>query len=356
MPFAMSTSRLEFKGRMQPKDDKYPMRIVSVGNNARCKGASKLSNINSKLSKLIANRSKLRKHIFMAPGYNIPLPRYVLVTTKTFITVLLSAITLFSIANPAQAEEQIADKFRIAIGGYTIPSMDTTISLTEATLGAGVSISPQDTLGLDTQYTVLRLDGYYRFNKKHSLTYSWYSINSRGSKILEEEFTWLDENGNTITIPIGASAQTQLDYDIFKLGYSWSFYHSNKVELAAGGGLHITKVAINLNVNDTLQGAIDTKDIKTTVPLPVLSVGLTYHASPKFHWYLKSEAFALAFEDWEGVYTDSALGLEYRFWKNLGLGAGLGSNALKVIEKTGEYKFSYDNRIAGLMLYVAGYF
>ncbi|WP_455207001.1 hypothetical protein [Kaarinaea lacus] len=276
---------------------------------------------------------------------------------RIFTILLLFACVGLLLPSRTYAEEkEVADKFRIAIGGYTIPSMDTTVSLTEATLGAGVSISPQDTLGLDTQYTVLRLDGYYRFNKKHSLTYSWYSINSTGSKILEEEFSWLDENGNTITIPIGASAQTQLDYDIFKLGYLWSFYHSNKVELAAGGGLHITKVAIGLNVSDTLQGHIDTKDIKTTVPLPVISFGLTYYVSPKFHWYLKSEAFALAFEDWEGVYTDSTLGLEYRFWKNLGLGAGLGSNALKVTEKTGEYKFSYDNRIAGLLLYVAGYY
>ncbi len=289
--------------------------------------------------------------------YNISPLRYILVTTRTFITILLSTAVLLLIPNLTQAEEaKVTDKFRIAIGGYTIPSMDSSVSLTEAELGAGVSISPQDTLGLKTEQTVLRLDGYYRFNDKHSLTYSWYSINSSGSKIIEEEFTWIDQDGNTVTIPIGASAQTQFDYDIVKLGYLWSFYHSNKVELAAGAGLHITKVSIGLNVDVTNQGAIDTKDIKTTVPLPVLSFGLTYNVTPKFQWYLKSEAFAITVDDWEGVYTDGTLGLEYRFWKKIGVGAGYANNSLQVTEETGEYKFSYDNRINGLLVYVAGYF
>ncbi|WP_455221321.1 hypothetical protein [Kaarinaea lacus] len=278
-------------------------------------------------------------------------------TRRIFTALLLIACAGLLISSQIYAEEtKVADKFRIAVGGYTIPSLDSTVALTDADLGAGVSISPEDTLGLESEQLVLRLDGYYRFNEKHSLTYSWYSINSTGNKLVEEEFTWVDENGNTVTIPIGASAQARLDYDIFKVGYLWSFYHSNKVELSAGGGLHITRVTIALDVNVTNQGPIDTKDVKTTVPLPVLSFGLSYRVTPKFHWYLKSEAFALAVDDWEGVYTDNTLGLEYRFWKNLGIGTGLGNNSLKITEKTGEYKFSYINRISGILFYVAGYF
>ena len=271
---------------------------------------------------------------------------------------LISASAGIFTSSQAYAEEtKVTDKFRIALGGYTIPSMDSTVSLTDAELGAGASISPQDTLGLKTEQTVFRLDGYYRFNNRHALTYSWYSIRSDGNKTIEEEFTWIDENGNTITIPIGARASTQMDYDIFKLGYLWSFYHSSKVELAAGAGLHITKVSIGLNVDDTSQGqTVEEKDVSTTVPLPVLSFGLTYGVTPKFHWYLKSEVFAIAIDDWEGVYTDGSLGIEYRFWKNVGLGTGFGTNSLKVTEKTGEYKFSFDNRISGLVFYVAGYF
>jgi hypothetical protein len=274
---------------------------------------------------------------------------------KKYFAALWMLCIFLTMVNLVRAEEPLPDKFKIAIGGYAVGRYDSTMSLTEPTLGAGVSISPEDTLGLDLKQTVTRLDGYYRFTPKHALTYSWYNINSTGNKTIDEEFEWLDENGNSVTIPIGAQANTDLDYDIYKIGYLYSFYHNDKVELAAGAGLHITSISVALDV-DTTSGPIETKNIKSTVPLPVLSLGLTYHVTPKFMWYLKSEVFAISIDDWSGTYTDSTLAMEYRAWKNVGLGAGLGSNALKIIEETGDYKFQYENRISGLNLYVAAYF
>jgi len=274
---------------------------------------------------------------------------------KKAITLLLMFSTFLPMANQVHAEEALPDKLKIAIGGYAVGRYDSTMSLTEPTLGAGVSISPEDTLGLDLKQTVTRLDGYYRFTPKHALTYSWYNISSTGNKTIDEEFDWLDQNGNTVTIPVGAQANTVLDYDIYKIGYLYSFYHNDKVELAAGAGLHITSISVALDI-DTTSGPIETKNIKSTVPLPVLSLGLTYHVTPKFMWYLKSEVFAISIDDWSGTYTDSTLAMEYRAWKNVGLGLGLGSNSLKIIEEPGDYKFQYENRISGVNLYVAAYF
>lgn len=271
------------------------------------------------------------------------------------ITAILALCSLFAFAIQARAEEPLPDKFKFAVGGYAVGRYDSTMSLTEPNLGAGASISPQDTLGLDLEQTVTRLDGYYRFTPKHALTYSWYSISSTGGKYTEQDFTWVDENGNEITIPFNTRVDTILDYDIYKLGYLWSFYHNDKVELAAGAGLHLTQISVAIEAETTSTG-IDAKNVKSTVPLPVLSFGLTYHVTPKFMWYLKSEVFAISIDDWSGTYTDSTLAVEYRAWKNVGLGLGLGSNALKIIEETDDYKFQYDNRISGINLYVAAYF
>jgi hypothetical protein len=273
-------------------------------------------------------------------------------------TALLLASALLVMLHHARAEETEPDKFKIAIGGYAVGRYDSTMSLTEPSLGAGVSISPEDTLGLDATQTVARLDGYYRFNRKHALTYSWYRISSDGNKTVEDEdleLPWLDEDDNPIVIPVGARIDTVLDYDIFKLGYLWSFHHTDKVELAVGAGLHLTRITVGMTAETTVSGA-DAKDVKTTVPLPVLSFALIYNVTPKFSWHLKTEVFAIAFDDWEGTYTDGTLGMEYRAWKNVGLGVGLGSNSLKITEETNDYKFSYDNRISGINAYVAAYF
>lgn len=268
--------------------------------------------------------------------------------------ILFSAL-FFVAFNPVQAEEEVPDKFRISLGGYTLVRYDSTVSLTDANLGAGVSISPEDTLGLRTNQTVLRLDGHYRFTKKHALTYSWYSISSDGNKSLETEIEWIDEDGNQIIIPIGASVDTNLDYDIFKVGYLWSFHHTDKVELSVGAGLHMTRVAVGINAQATgLTG--EAKDISTSLPLPVLSLSLVYQVTPKFTWHVKTELFALKFDNWDGTYQDTTLGMEYRFFKHVGLGIALSGNALKLTEDTSDYKFDFDNRITGVLISAAAYF
>jgi len=268
---------------------------------------------------------------------------------------LLLSMTIVSI-NHAQADEDtVVDSYRISLGGYTLSRYDSAMSLTDRGLGAGISISPEDTLGMNTEQSVIRLDGNVQFNKEHALTYSWYSISSEGNKAVEEAIDWVDDNGDPITIPVGASVASSLDYDIIKVGYLWSFHHTDKVELAVGGGLHLTRVAIGMTAETTSSG-IDTTNISTNVPLPVLSLALSYHITPKLSWYLKSEFFALKFNDWDGSYTDNTLGMEYRVIKNMGLGLGFGSNALKISETTSDYKFNFDNRISGVLFYVAAYF
>jgi hypothetical protein len=259
------------------------------------------------------------------------------------------------VPHPAHAKDQPSDKFKISLGGYTLARNETEMSLTERNTGAGVSISPEDTLGLQTEQTVFRLDGRYRFNPEHSLSFSWYSISIDGTKQIEEQIDWVDENGDPITIPIGARVDTQMDYDIYKLSYLWSFYHCDKVELAAGLGLHITRIAVGLQAETTSSG-IDARDASLTLPLPVLSFGLSYNVTNKLSWYLKSETFSIELDEWTGTYNDNSLGVDYRLLKNVSVGVGLASNTLKISQDTDEYKFTFGNRIAGLALYVTGMF
>ena len=274
---------------------------------------------------------------------------------RLFTLLLFLVVSLLVMTSPVRAEEPLPDKFRFAIGAYALARFDSSISLTEPNLGAGISISPQDTLGLDIENQVLRIDGYYRFKPKHALTYSWYSISTEGNKNIFEPFDWVDPDGNTITIGPG-QVSSSLDYDIFKVGYLWSFHHTDKVEMGVGAGLHITRLGLGLNASVTNPPTSGIEQVDTTVPLPVISFVLKYNINPKWHWYLKTEAFALKFDKWAGSYRDTTLAIEYRGWKNVALGAGLSANALEIEEDDPGYELRFDNTISGGLLYVATYF
>ncbi len=269
---------------------------------------------------------------------------------------LFAVIAFFAMMGMARAEAPQADKFKFAIGSLALSRYDSNISVTETNLGTGVSISPQDTLGIDIESSVLRIDGYYRFSPNHSLTYSWYNIDSKGDKTLDTSFDWVDEDGNAIVIPKDAQVTSRLETEILKVGYLWSFHHSDKVELGIGAGLHITRLAISLDASTTVPANSSINNVDTTIPLPVVSFVLNYKITPKLHWYLKTEAFALKFDNWSGHWRDSTLGLEYRAWKHVALGAGLNSNSLDLEEDDPTYKLKFDNSITGGLIYLAAYF
>lgn len=269
---------------------------------------------------------------------------------------LFAVIAFLVMMSLAQAEAPQPDKFRLAIMSYTLASSDSNISMTDPDLGIGLSISPRDTLGINIESTVLRIEGYYRFSPNHGLTYSWYKFDSSGEKSIEDAFEWVDPDGNTIIIPVGAQTTSSLKAEILEVGYLWSFHHSDKIELGLGTGLHITRLAFDLDASITLPLNSSIQKVDTTLPLPVFSLALQYKVTPKFHWYLKTEAFALKFDNWEGSFQDVTFGIEYRAWKHFALGAGLTKNVLELKEDDPDYQLEFNNRISGGLLYVATYF
>lgn len=250
---------------------------------------------------------------------------------------------------PVRTGTKLSERFKIVFGGYVLSDFSSTIALKEG--GIGIGIDPAQTLGLDFKNKVFRIDGHYRLTPEHALTYSWYRINSRGTKTIDEEIEWGD-----VVIPIGATVQSDFGYDILKLGYLWSFYHNDKVEMALGAGLHVTRFKLDLNATVTTPPGASVEDVSLTAPLPVVGVAVAYNITPRLTAAFQSQIFALAFDQWDGNYRDSTLSIEYRFWKNVGLGLGINGNSLKVKRTRDNTEFLFTQNITGGMLYVATYF
>ena len=267
-------------------------------------------------------------------------------------SVLVTSLVMLA-TSPAMAQED--DKFEISAGAYSVFRYESTVSLTETNLGAGISISPRDTLGLDGEQTVFRLDGLYRFNARHALTFSWFSINSDASKTLTDDIEWVDGNGDTVIIPTGTRVSSSLGYDIYKLGYLWSFYNSDKVELAVGAGLHLAEVRVGLDVDSAFIDS-ELQAAKSNVPMPVLSFVLDYNVTPKFDWFLRTQLFALDLGEWRGLYSDIELGMKYQLFEHIGIGAGIGSNGLDVVREDDDTRFEFENRVSGLHLFFTANF
>ena len=128
------------------------------------------------------------------------------------------------------------------------------------------------------------------------------------------------------------------------------------MEVSAGAGLHSTRLTVRMDVSKTNPPSASVENVDTTMPLPVLTLAMNYHVTPKFSWYLKTEAFALAFDNYFGTYRDTLAGIEYRAWEHVGLGLALSVNTLDLEEDSSDTKLKYKTTTTGTLLYVATYF
>ena len=236
-------------------------------------------------------------------------------------------------------------------GTYLLARVDTEINV--RVNGVSGSFNPKDALGLQYDTAVARISADYAFNEAHAVQFSWYSIGSRGERVLDQDIDWPDDSGNIIGA--GSGVRSDMRFRILRAGYRWTFHHDDKVDLAVGAGVHLTEVTIGLEARVTSGGGsvfYDSRSASVTMPLPVLGMHLGYRITPRWDWQIDSEWFALQFGDYRGGYLDSTLTLGYRLTPRLRIGAGLAANTLEVTRDDGTERFDVRNTINGGLLYL----
>lgn len=265
---------------------------------------------------------------------------------QSFYFKLFFLITLLSLAFQINAEE-LSDKLKFRLGTFFIGSTETEVQLNSGSL-VGAIINISDNLNVDTKKDVLRLDGYYRFSDKHRLDYGWYKLNSSGTKTLSKD---IDYNGETF--PAGGTVNSIFNTETFKVNYTWSFHHDDKIELSLGTGLHVTKYEIVLS-GETLSapGVVSREESDVTLPLPVIGFRLGYMINPNLEFTTSYDLFSLSYDQYEGNFQDVNFLLEYRFSKHVGISGGFNFNHLDLTYREGQTTLKVNDSVRGAVLFM----
>ena len=275
-----------------------------------------------------------------------------LVRRKDLWRVLVAAIafTAFVLVSAVRvgAEELLPDTFMLRLGGYHAHNADTILRLDANDIPIGTYIDFHDTLGGDTQSTVFRMDGLYRFNDKHGIGFSWYTLKFTGHTVLGQDIEW---GGNDIFK--GQTVDSEVKFDVYKLNYQYSVYHNDKVELGASVGLHIMRIFASINA----AGITGAQSEAVTAPLPEFGLFADYNFTPRFSAFYNYQWFFINYQDKvRGGLQDFLFGLEYRVFRNVALGVAYNRFALNAkIQKDLTTLYMNTNWNGG-MLYGALYF
>jgi hypothetical protein len=237
------------------------------------------------------------------------------------------------------------DRFNLSVGAFFVTHTDGTVRLDHSVGPAniGTSIDWHRDLGGETNKTVPRIDGYYRFSAKHRVDFSWYSIDRSGLITTQRDIDF----GN-INFPAGTTIDSRLETKVFKVAYTYSFYRTADIETALTFGLHITNIKASLQS----AGLGISEAESTTAPLPVFGYRIDYSLSPKWWVRSKYELFFLdRLKEVQGSLSDFTVAIEHRTFKHFGFGFGLDRTSANFDVSHNRKSLSLDSVLTGFMLY-----
>lgn len=279
---------------------------------------------------------------------------------KVLTMALLAALTLAAAPAWAQArydDHEITDRFVISLGGFRQNDIRTTLRLDAKTPGVGIGIGAviglESLFDVDNEVTTWRLDGWYRFNKKSRINWTYWKTNRDGRATYNQDDPI--EIGK-IEINPGDFIHTEDHSRLFAASYSYSLVNVSKYEAWIGGGLNFQSIDTSIEVN--VGGGSNTlnEEVKATVPIPTFNIGGRWDFNKRVRMFFISEFFGLKIDNYEGKRNNTRILAEWNIVKNFAIGGGFERYSLEVDAEAEDFHGSFDSSYTGLSLYVKGSF
>jgi hypothetical protein len=265
------------------------------------------------------------------------------VIIRRALTVYLFCAACIGTATVHAQGDELPDRFALNLGGYHLWDTDTEFSARRGAI-LGTSINFERDLDGQRPDTAARVSGYYRFNPHHRIDFGWYRVDREGGRTLSRELRFGD-----VTFPIELGITAGIDTEILKLAYSWSFHHTDQVELALSVGLNHT--SYDFSIRNPRRTLAESKSLQE--PLPVLGFRMDYRINPRWHVLLNIDSFYVALtDDLRGSLDDLQIALEYRPFRNVSFGIGATRLALDVRVEESDFRGSVTDLLRGGQLYL----
>lgn len=230
-----------------------------------------------------------------------------------FILSLLNLLPLAATDVEARSRLAFPEKFIIRLSSYSVKDADTDLTvLSSSSIGTGFSFV--EDLGGEDSATIPRIDGYYRFNSSHRIEFGTFRIQRDGRNRLGIDLDIGDE-----TYSVGDTVISGIDYELIKIGYAFSFYHSPEVELSVTAGLNGMAYEFDYELVDG--SSEDTS--KSSGPLPMFGVRMSYAFNSRWSIHYFSEVLFVETGDTRGSIQSYEVDLRYKLKKSFILGVGL---------------------------------
>ena len=261
----------------------------------------------------------------------------------------LLGLTMCSLAAAQDASWNVhpalQDRWNFQLGAF-FSKVDTSAHLNSSTRALGTQISFENDLGFSDSKTVPSFLGSVRLGDRWKIEGEYLALNRSSSAAIGRTINWGDK-----TYTFGTVVSSDFDSDIYRLSAGYSFVKDDKAELGVALGLHVTDFKLSLNAS-----GIGGQTGDTLAPLPTIGVYGAYAFTPRWLLSGRVDYFSLNYQDYDGRLLNFSAGVDYRFARNFGVGAGYRYVDYDLTATKTKFEGGVNYNFKGPMLYLVGSF
>jgi hypothetical protein len=258
---------------------------------------------------------------------------------------------LGGIPSRAAGPDPETDRFNLSLGTYLV-SFDTSAQLSPAG-GAGTVIDMEEVLGLDDRRADIRLDGYWRFAKRHRLDFGLYTSSRKGTRILDEDIVW-----NDVTYEADAAVDSKYSLNYLKAAYRFAFLRDDRAEVGLSAGLATMRLAMEISGEGTVvengvpQGVAFVREAEDVLaPVPVVGLYGSFVIRDGLFFRPSAEFFSFSASGMQGSLVDARMTVDWFFTERWGVGLGFARTRVEYEDEESDPRVKADAAYQGGVLY-----
>jgi hypothetical protein len=206
------------------------------------------------------------------------------------------------------------DRMRFSLGVMRV-SNSTTLRVDSSTAVPGTVIGGENQFGLDRSDWEPKFQVMLRAGTRNRLWLDYFTLDRDGSTVVQAPIVFRD-----VVLQPGDPLQSQLNFRMLSLTYGYSFWHSEKLELAATLGISSIQLDAEAKVATSAVHIDQMEDIAGPFPLP--GIAATWVLSRHFYIDGRAQYLSLHVHDLDGSLGTAELDVMYRLRPNVSFALG----------------------------------
>lgn len=221
----------------------------------------------------------------------------------------------------------ITDRFYVR-GTLFASKLDTVLRVDNAQSIAGTAVSAENDLGLRSKVYQGRMELMFRMRENSRLRVNYYDSDRSATHQLSRTINFGDE-----TFVVKDLVNTDLNWRIFGLTYTYSFLHTERFEFGGGIGAYL----LQGEAAGDVQSKSERQEVSGVGAFPTVALDGAWRISRRWALTARGQYLRATVNDFSGSLGDYHADLQYRWTNAFALGAGFSSLHMSLDVKGGSF-------------------